>query len=235
MKFGASGSSSTAISTTRPKSARPPRGEPTREKGLRAEVLKAPHHGSADFSAAFIKAVEPVRQRHLVRVTRESRKEYIHPRATLVGALARSSRLVEPADLRHRAGRVLPAGGLGDPAGRRGARRRASSSPSAARPSGWCGCAPTASGCSSTPTAARTTSRRPTPGPSPPRARRSRTRSARPEARGAQHGLHRRLALHDLERTARNLLQLIEVVVVPADSEQPWKNQFEPLSALIRP
>lgn len=62
---------------------------------LRSEVLKVPHHGSADFSGAFIQAVSPV-----VSVVssgdENARKEYIHPRATLVGALGKWSRVAEP-------------------------------------------------------------------------------------------------------------------------------------------
>ena len=62
---------------------------------IRAEVFKVPHHGSADFSGAFLEAVAPV-----VSVVssgdENARKEYIHPRSTLVGALGRFSRLEEP-------------------------------------------------------------------------------------------------------------------------------------------
>lgn len=62
---------------------------------LRAEVYKVPHHGSADFSGAFLEMVEP-----LVSVVssgdESARKEYIHPRATLMGALGRHSRGDEP-------------------------------------------------------------------------------------------------------------------------------------------
>jgi hypothetical protein len=62
---------------------------------LTAEVLKTPHHGSADFAAAFLQAVSP-----LVSVIssgdESEQKEYIHPRATLVGALGRYSRVPEP-------------------------------------------------------------------------------------------------------------------------------------------
>jgi hypothetical protein len=62
---------------------------------LEAEVLKAPHHGSADFSTPFIKAVRPVVS--VVSSGDESeQKEFIHPRATLVGALGRHSRVDEP-------------------------------------------------------------------------------------------------------------------------------------------
>jgi beta-lactamase superfamily II metal-dependent hydrolase len=62
---------------------------------LKAEVFKVPHHGSADFSGAFIQAVAPI-----VSVVssgdENARKEYIHPRATLVGALGKWSRVPEP-------------------------------------------------------------------------------------------------------------------------------------------
>jgi beta-lactamase superfamily II metal-dependent hydrolase len=62
---------------------------------LQAEVFKVPHHGSADFSGAFLQAVAPV-----VSIVSSgddnARKEFIHPRATLVGALGKYSRLEEP-------------------------------------------------------------------------------------------------------------------------------------------
>ena len=62
---------------------------------LRSEVFKVPHHGSADFSGGFFQAVSP-----LVSVVssgdESARKEYIHPRATLMGALGRWSRVSEP-------------------------------------------------------------------------------------------------------------------------------------------
>ena len=62
---------------------------------LQAEVFKVPHHGSADFSGAFLQAVAPV-----ISVVSSgddnARKEFIHPRATLVGALGKYSRLDEP-------------------------------------------------------------------------------------------------------------------------------------------
>jgi beta-lactamase superfamily II metal-dependent hydrolase len=62
---------------------------------LRAEVFKVPHHGSADFSGAFIQAVSPIVS--VVSSGDESaRKEYIHPRATLMGALGKWSRVPEP-------------------------------------------------------------------------------------------------------------------------------------------
>ncbi len=62
---------------------------------LRSEVFKVPHHGSADFSGGFFQAVSPVV--NVVSSGDESaRKEYIHPRATLMGALGRWSRVDEP-------------------------------------------------------------------------------------------------------------------------------------------
>jgi len=64
------------------------------EKGLlnlTAEVFKVPHHGSADFSVAFLKAVSPVVS--VVSSGDESeQKEFIHPRATLMGALSKQGR-----------------------------------------------------------------------------------------------------------------------------------------------
>jgi hypothetical protein len=58
---------------------------------LEADVFKVPHHGSADFSPRMFDAVRPV-----VSVVssgdESSAKEYIHPRAGLVGALGRYSR-----------------------------------------------------------------------------------------------------------------------------------------------
>lgn len=58
---------------------------------LRSEVFKVPHHGSAEFSAPFLSAVQPVVA--VVSSGDESaRKEYMHPRATLMSALGRHSR-----------------------------------------------------------------------------------------------------------------------------------------------
>ena len=58
---------------------------------LASEVLKVPHHGSADFSAEMLDAVRPVVS--VVSSGDESgSKEYIHPRAGLVGALGKYSR-----------------------------------------------------------------------------------------------------------------------------------------------
>ncbi len=58
---------------------------------LAAEVLKVPHHGSADFSPAILEAIRPVVS--VISSGDESvMTEYIHPRAGLVGALGRASR-----------------------------------------------------------------------------------------------------------------------------------------------
>jgi beta-lactamase superfamily II metal-dependent hydrolase len=58
---------------------------------LRSEILKVPHHGSHEFTAEFLDAVAP-----LVSVVssgdENARKEYIHPRATLMNSLGRHSR-----------------------------------------------------------------------------------------------------------------------------------------------
>jgi hypothetical protein len=62
---------------------------------LRSEVFKVPHHGSADFSGAFFQMVSPIIS--IVSSGDESaKKEYIHPRATLMGALGKHSRVDEP-------------------------------------------------------------------------------------------------------------------------------------------
>jgi beta-lactamase superfamily II metal-dependent hydrolase len=58
---------------------------------LAAEVLKVPHHGSADFSPRILEAIRPVVS--VVSSGDESTaKEYIHPRSGLMGALGRYSR-----------------------------------------------------------------------------------------------------------------------------------------------
>ncbi len=62
---------------------------------LDADFLKVPHHGSADFSREFLEKVRPVLS--VVSCGDESAKaEYIHPRATLVGALGKYSRAIKP-------------------------------------------------------------------------------------------------------------------------------------------
>lgn len=58
---------------------------------LRSEILKTPHHGSADFNYGFLQEVSPVVS--LISSGDESEaKEYIHPRATLMSALGKASR-----------------------------------------------------------------------------------------------------------------------------------------------
>lgn len=65
------------------------------EIDLRSEVLKVPHHGSDDFYPEFIAAASPVLS--IVSSGDENAsKEYIHPRATLIGALGKHSRVPEP-------------------------------------------------------------------------------------------------------------------------------------------
>jgi hypothetical protein len=58
---------------------------------LTSEVFKVPHHGSHEFTPGFLRAVSP-----LVSVIssgdESTRTEHIHPRATLVNSLGRSSR-----------------------------------------------------------------------------------------------------------------------------------------------
>lgn len=62
---------------------------------LTSEIFKVPHHGSADFSGSMFQAVSPVVS--IVSSGDESaQKEYIHPRATLIGALGKWSRVPEP-------------------------------------------------------------------------------------------------------------------------------------------
>jgi beta-lactamase superfamily II metal-dependent hydrolase len=58
---------------------------------LRSEILKAPHHGSADFDMEFLKETGAVVS--LISSGDESTaKEYIHPRATLTSALGKAAR-----------------------------------------------------------------------------------------------------------------------------------------------
>lgn len=60
-------------------------------KSLASEVLKVPHHGSADFSPRILEAIQPVVS--VISSGDENvQKEYIHPRAGLVGALGKYSR-----------------------------------------------------------------------------------------------------------------------------------------------
>jgi hypothetical protein len=62
-----------------------------RTLSLTAEILKVPHHGSADFSPRMLEAVKPVVS-VISSGDENEAKEYIHPRAGLVGALGKFSR-----------------------------------------------------------------------------------------------------------------------------------------------
>jgi beta-lactamase superfamily II metal-dependent hydrolase len=58
---------------------------------LQSEILKIPHHGSADFDFPLLRTISPAIS--LISSGDESsRTEYIHPRATLLGALGRIAR-----------------------------------------------------------------------------------------------------------------------------------------------
>jgi hypothetical protein len=58
---------------------------------LQSEILKIPHHGSADFDFRLLRTISPAIS--LISSGDESsRTEYIHPRATLLGALGRIAR-----------------------------------------------------------------------------------------------------------------------------------------------
>ena len=61
-----------------------------RHINLRAEVLKVPHHGSADFLPEFLERVSPGVS--VISSGDEGPSDHIHPRATLLGALGRYSR-----------------------------------------------------------------------------------------------------------------------------------------------
>ncbi len=83
---------------------------------LQSEVLKVPHHGSADYFGGFFAAVAPVVSVVSAGDDTEG-KDYIHPRATLMGALGRHSRadvdeplvlVTELAAFFHFEGRVRP-------------------------------------------------------------------------------------------------------------------------------
>ena len=58
---------------------------------IRSEVLKVPHHGSHEFYLPFLKTIQPV-----ISVVssgdENASKDYVHPRANLIGALGRASR-----------------------------------------------------------------------------------------------------------------------------------------------
>ena len=58
---------------------------------LTAEILKVPHHGSHEFSPRMLEAVRPVVS-FVSSGDENGAKEYIHPRAGLIGALGKYSR-----------------------------------------------------------------------------------------------------------------------------------------------
>ncbi len=62
------------------------------ESELEAEIVKAPHHGSADFDFAALKAMRPV-VAIISSGDENPSKEHIHPRATLMAALGKVMRL----------------------------------------------------------------------------------------------------------------------------------------------
>lgn len=62
---------------------------------LRSEVLKVPHHGSDDVSREFIAAVEPLAS-VISAGDEDARRDYLHPRANLLGLLGRANRGAEP-------------------------------------------------------------------------------------------------------------------------------------------
>lgn len=66
-----------------------------KQLSLEAEVFKVPHHGSADFSGGFLQAVAPIVS-VISSGDETTRKEFIHPRATIMGALGKFSRVEEP-------------------------------------------------------------------------------------------------------------------------------------------
>ena len=61
------------------------------DAALRAEILKTPHHGSADFDMGFLQEVGPVVSM-ISSGDESSATEHIHPRASLMAALGKASR-----------------------------------------------------------------------------------------------------------------------------------------------
>ena len=76
------------------------------DAALRAEILKTPHHGSADFDMGFLQEVGPVVSM-ISSGDESSATEHIHPRASLMAALGKASRPNPGGDLLHRTGRVF--------------------------------------------------------------------------------------------------------------------------------
>ena len=71
------------------------------EVNIRSEVLKVPHHGSHEYYLDFLKTISPV-----VSVVssgdEHAGKDYVHPRANLLGALGRASRNDMPINILYR-------------------------------------------------------------------------------------------------------------------------------------
>jgi beta-lactamase superfamily II metal-dependent hydrolase len=66
-----------------------------RTLSLRAEVLKVPHHGSDDVSRDFLRAVEPIVS-VISAGDEDARRDYLHPRANLLGMLGSAERGADP-------------------------------------------------------------------------------------------------------------------------------------------
>ncbi|MCC6809180.1 MAG: MBL fold metallo-hydrolase [Deltaproteobacteria bacterium] len=62
---------------------------------LQSEILKVPHHGSDDVSADFLRQVAPVLS-VISAGDEDARRDYLHPRANVVGLLGKVGRCDEP-------------------------------------------------------------------------------------------------------------------------------------------
>ena len=70
-------------------------GQQPKKISVRSEILKVPHHGSHEFYVPFLKSINPVVS--VVSSGDENvSKDYVHPRASLIGALGRASRNDKP-------------------------------------------------------------------------------------------------------------------------------------------
>lgn len=67
-------------------------GDPALENAMRAHVLKSPHHGSHEFSPAFLAAVRP----QVVVVSSGDSPDHGHPRAEFLGAVGLAGRSPAP-------------------------------------------------------------------------------------------------------------------------------------------
>ena len=66
--------------------------DPALAARLDAHVLKAPHHGSHEFTPAFLEAVRP----QITVISSGDDRDYGHPRANFLGAIGRAMRSAEP-------------------------------------------------------------------------------------------------------------------------------------------